>query len=265
MATLYLGCAGWSVPRHLPDQAMGEFPVLLPFQQQLQHQQHAEKDKTHLQRYASFFSAVEINTSFYRAHMPATYDRWRLSVPADFRFSVKLPRRITHFLRLENCDSELRSFIKEVGYLREKLGCLLIQLPPSLKFERRVAQQFFASLKQQTEVALALEPRHPTWFGPEALEMMHMYQLAPVHADPQPAGMGSADLPEASSIAYHRLHGSPDMYYSAYDGDYLRALHNMLVSQQGQGKQVWCIFDNTAQGAAFWNALLLNSMDTQPS
>ncbi|WP_394779530.1 DUF72 domain-containing protein [Undibacterium sp.] len=264
MASLYLGCAGWSVPRQLPDQAVQQFPALLPFQQQLQHQQQAEKDDSHLQRYASLFSAVEINTSFYRSHMPATYDRWRLSVPADFRFSVKLPRSITHLLRLANCDHELRSFVQEVAHLREKLGCLLIQLPPSLQFESRVVERFLASLRAQTEVPLALEPRHPSWFTPEAFALMHTYQLAPVHADPSPAGLDNIRLPEVSSIAspfvYYRLHGSPDMYYSAYDGDYLQALHTTLAAQQRLGKQVWCVFDNTAQGAAFWNALLLKSL-----
>ncbi|MFZ6645930.1 DUF72 domain-containing protein [Undibacterium sp. TJN25] len=259
MASLYLGCAGWSVPRQLPDQAVEEFPVLLPFQQQLQHQQQAEHDKSHLQRYAELFSAVEINTSFYRSHMPATYERWRLSVPAGFRFSVKLPRTVTHLLRLANCDHELNSFVKEVAHLREKLGCLLIQLPPSLQFEPRVAGRFIAGLRQQTDAPLALEPRHPTWFGPDALELIQKYRLALVQADPQPPGFRDAELPDASPLVYHRLHGSPDMYYSAYSSDYLDDLQKTLAEQQRQGKQVWCIFDNTAQGAAFWNALLLAS------
>ena len=80
-----VGCAGWSLPRV----AWPEFPAA----------------GTHLQRYAVHLNAVEINSSFYRPHQPATYARWAASVPESFRFSVKLPKTITHQQRLRDCDA----------------------------------------------------------------------------------------------------------------------------------------------------------------
>src|ERR1051325_1645529 len=112
--TLLVGCAGWSVPK--ADAAA--FPV----------------DGSHLERYAATFPAVEINTSFYRPHKPATYPKWAACVPEDFRFSVKVPRAITHDARMENVEQQLVQFAHEAGELGEKLGCLLVQLPPKFGF-----------------------------------------------------------------------------------------------------------------------------------
>src|SRR5688572_19432683 len=110
-----IGCAGWSIPR----EHAAEFPV----------------EGTHLQRYAQRFPAVEINSSFYRPHRPETYARWAASTPDGFRFAVKVPREITHTRRLREVDEPLERFLAEAGALGEKLGPLLVQLPPSLQFE----------------------------------------------------------------------------------------------------------------------------------
>lgn len=95
-----------------------------------------------MQRYASRFNAVEINSSFYRPHLSKTYERWAQSVPSTFRFSVKVPKRITHELRLQRCETALDEFLEHSLQLREKLGCLLIQLPPSLSYEPAIASAF---------------------------------------------------------------------------------------------------------------------------
>lgn len=110
-----IGCAGWSLPREA-------WPAF------------AEQG-THLQRYSGELSVVEINSSFYRPHRPATYRKWAASVPEDFRFCVKMPRQISHELRLRECDEALERFLGESTELAEKLGCLLLQLPPSLTFD----------------------------------------------------------------------------------------------------------------------------------
>jgi hypothetical protein len=85
-----------------------------------------------LERYARALNAVEINSSFYRPHQRKTYDRWAESTPEAFRFSVKMPRTITHNDRLANCDAMLDRLIAEVTGLGDKLGVLLVQLPPKL-------------------------------------------------------------------------------------------------------------------------------------
>ena len=228
-----VGCAGWTLPRDV--------------------QAGFSADGSHLQRYASRFPAVEINSSFHRPHRPATYARWAESVPAGFRFSVKLPRAITHQLRLVDAEDALAAFLAEAGALGEKLACLLVQLPPSLEFDADVAERFLTALAARTGVQAVCEPRHPPWFTARADGLLGAFRVARVAADP-------ARVPEAaepggwSGLAYYRLHGSPRIYYSAYDADYLDALATR-IRDQAAGRQVWCIFDNTAAGAAAQNAL----------
>jgi uncharacterized protein YecE (DUF72 family) len=94
---------------------------------------------SHLEHYAACFDCVEINSSFYRSHRRATYERWRDSTPPTFAFAVKVPRAVTHECALRGCERELSAFLEEVTGLGAKLGVLLVQLPPSLEFDSRCA------------------------------------------------------------------------------------------------------------------------------
>jgi uncharacterized protein YecE (DUF72 family) len=228
---IFIGCAGWSIPRS----SAGQFPA----------------DGTHLQRYAARFAAVEINSSFYRPHRASTYARWAESVPADFRFSIKMPKQITHELRLRVSAELLEKFLAEVSGLAAKLGCLLLQLPPSLQFDAAVAHDFLALLRRRTTAAVVCEPRHATWFTPKAEELLREHQVGRVAADPACVELASSPGAWCETV-YYRLHGSPRTYYSAYDAAYLEALAQQLAA--ARGRQVWCIFDNTALGAATENA-----------
>lgn len=235
-AAVRIGTAGWSLPR----EAQAEFPA----------------EGTHLERYAARFPAVEINTSFYRPHRPATYERWAASVPPGFRFSVKVPKAITHGLRLRGAADALDAFLAEAGALGDRLGCLLVQLPPSLELDAAAAGAFFAELRARTPVDVACEPRHASWFTAEAGALLAAAGVARVAADP--ARVPEAGEPGGSpDVVYHRLHGSPRTYYSAYDAAYLDALAARLREDAASGKRAWCIFDNTASGAATANALAL--------
>lgn len=126
---LRVGCAGWALEKR--------------------HQHRFPGAGTHLQRYATIFSCVEINSSFYRPHKPETYRRWAESVPAAFRFSVKVTKEITHVRRLRDCLSSLDCFLFEALNLGDKLGPLLIQLPPGEKFHARIAEDFFRGLRER--------------------------------------------------------------------------------------------------------------------
>ncbi len=215
---------------------------------------------SHLARYAGRRNAVEINSSFYRPHRPATYARWAAETPEDFRFAVKMPKRITHALRLREADEALTRFLGECTALGPKLGPVLIQLPPSLKFEAAM-RGFFALLRARFGGLLALEPRHASWFTPAADELLKAFAVARVAADPVPAkmqGVSTAAQPGGDdSLVYYRLHGSPEIYYSDYPADYLDALAATLKTHRAAGRQAWCIFDNTARGHAAENALAL--------
>ncbi|HJX27841.1 MAG TPA: DUF72 domain-containing protein [Thermoanaerobaculia bacterium] len=235
---MLVGCAGWSLPRS--------------------EQERFPEAGSHLERYASRFRAVEINSSFHRPHRPATYARWSASVPAGFRFSVKVPKTITHKQRLRDAGDLIETFLAEASGLGDKLGCLLVQLPPSLSFEGPVASAFFADLRARTAATVACEPRHATWFTSEADSLLEELEVARVAADP-------ACVPDAAEpggwrgVSYYRLHGSPRIYYSAYSEEYLAALAEKIRTEAGTGRTVWCIFDNTTLGAAAGNALDLTS------
>lgn len=208
---------------------------------------------SHLERYCARLSVVEINSSFHRPHQPKTYARWADSVPADFRFSVKLPRTITHDARLNGVDELLRQFAVEAGALGDKLGCVLVQLPPSLKFDGALAGDFFDLLKQSFGCMIACEARHPTWFERQATALLVDAGVTRVIADPA-KGQPGEHVPTTADI-YVRLHGSPRVYYSSYDTGYISHLAVDMAVHAGAGRNVWVIFDNTASGAAVPNAV----------
>ena len=232
---MYIGCAGWS----LNAQVAAHFPIV----------------GTHLQRYAQVFSAVEVNTSFYREHQAKTYARWAQSVSEHFLFSVKLPRSITHEHRLVNAQPLVERFVEQTAALEKKLGCVLVQLPPSLAFDRGHADTFFIQLRSSVATAIVCEPRHESWFGPEARALLALYDIDYVRAHPKP--VPKLDLEPPRSTLYIRLHGVPVMYYSAYSAAYIDALAQRMRAVQANGYTIWCVFDNTAQGHAVPNALRL--------
>jgi uncharacterized protein YecE (DUF72 family) len=228
-----IGIAGWSLP--------------LPLRQST----HA--DLSLLEQYGHLFDVVEINSSFYRLHRLATYQRWAASVPAEFRFSVKLPKLITHEKRLVGCKPDLDEFMGCVHGLGEKLGVWLVQLPPSAALERRAAQIFFAAMRRRSSRPIACEPRHPSWFTGSADKMFEEFGVTRVLADPVPRGC-EINSARGHGFAYMRLHGSPRMYYSAYSTADLQARHACLLTPHPEVPLSWCIFDNTAAGAAWSDA-----------
>jgi len=231
---VYIGTAGWSLPRA--------------------DQHRFAPEGTHLERYAQTFSAVEINSSFYRQHTSKIYSKWAAAVPERFRFSVKMPGIITHELRLLDCDELVCTFLDQVQGLGDRLGCILIQLPPSLEFDASLAGAFFEMFRALYDGPLALEPRHPSWFACDAASLLVNYEVARVAADP-------ARVPDAATpggtpdLKYSRLHGSPRVYWSRYDDGFLGHLASRIVNAAQQAKAIWCILDNTASGSATPNAL----------
>ena len=229
-----IGTAGWSVPRDVQDR----FPP----------------GASHLARYAQVFPAAEINSSFHRPHRPSTYARWAETVPASFRFSAKLPKTLTHVQKLADPEPLLDAFLAEAGALGRKLACLLVQLPPSLAFDAERADAFFRALRERFGGWVTCEPRHETWFGGEADALLIAHRVARVAADP--ARVPTAVEPGGwRGFGYYRLHGSPRIYYSSYPESYLDDLTTRIRGDIASGRPVWCIFDNTASGAATGNAL----------
>ena len=239
MAEARVGTAGWSIA----SRNAAEFPG----------------EGTSLERYAARFSCAEINSSFHRPHRPATYERWGAAVPEDFRFSTKLPKTITHQQRLQEADQLIEAFVDEAAGLGSKLAVILVQLPPSLAFDAAVAARFFDRLGVATKAALVCEPRHASWFEEAADALLRDRRVGRVAADP-------AKVPAAASpggwrgLVYYRLHGSPVPYRSTYEPDRLRAYAENMRADLNEGRDAWCIFDNTASSAATRNALALQDL-----
>jgi uncharacterized protein YecE (DUF72 family) len=234
---LFVGTAGWSIPATSKD--------------------HFPEEGSQLERYAEVFRAVEINSSFHRPHQRSTYERWAESVPECFRFSVKLPKTITHTARLSDYDQPLDRFLGETEGLGRKLGCLLVQIPPSLEFDPDVAQRFFSDLTSRVQVPVVLEPRHKTWFAIGCTKTLISFGVSRVAADP--AVVPAAAEPGGSGrTVYFRLHGSPQKYYSPYTASYLDGLAFRLRKYAQTPARIWCMFDNTIKGEAASNAVYLD-------
>ncbi|EHP89961.1 protein of unknown function DUF72 [Methylorubrum extorquens DSM 13060] len=187
-----VGTAGWNVPRAYADR----FP----------------QTGSHLERYAQRFNAVEINTSFYRPHRVATYERWAAAVPERFRFAVKVPRTITHERRLENVDEPLARFFDEIAGLGLKLGPLLLQLPPSLPFQSGTSGEFLQRFRRTFSGSIVCEPRHPSWFTPSVNTLLRCSWTVAEHrrrTRASPAREAQAGQPEARTPPARRSHRLP--------------------------------------------------------
>jgi uncharacterized protein YecE (DUF72 family) len=235
---IFIATAGWSIPRlcavHFPGSG------------------------THLTRYAKVLRGVEINSSFYRQHASETYAGWRKQTRRYFSFAVKLPQAITHDKRLRGARRPLEEFLGGVVGLGRQLGPLIVQLPPSLPYEKRIARGFFALLRDHHDGPVVCEPRHASWFGAGANELMLRYRIGRAGADPAvvPAAAQPGGWP---GIVYYRLHGSPRKYWSIYELERVAQWAHTLKAVP-RGVLAWCVFDNTAGGGAACNALQMLKM-----
>ncbi len=237
-----VGCAGWAIAK----QNAAFFPT----------------EGSHLARYSKQFESVEVNSCFYRSHRHSTYASWSAQTPASFAFSLKVPKEITHHRRLINCDEALIRFLDETAALGPKRGPLLVQLPPSLPYDAKIVGDFFRGLRQLYGGETACEPRHPSWFAPEPERLLTSFEIARVAADPSLVPC-AAEPGGWSGLAYFRLHGSPQMYYSKYPAERLASVAAALTRAAARAN-VWCMFDNTALGAATGDALAVIEQIERP-
>jgi len=162
--TIFIGTAGWAIDKA----AAVSFPA----------------DGSGLERYASVFPVVEINSSFHRPHRFSSWRRWRDAVPEHFRFSVKIPKTISHEQKLLGCGASLELFLEQVHELGDKLAIFLLQLPPKLQFEAGTTEAFFAALRARCSIQVVCEPRHANWFEEGADALLRTIGVARVTADP---------------------------------------------------------------------------------
>ncbi len=205
-----------------------------------------------LEFYASYFTTVELNNSFYRLPKEAVFVNWHHSSPENFIFAVKVSRFITHIKRLKNTKEPLDTFITRAKVLGEKLGPLLYQLPPNMKRNDEVLEAFLITLPRG--MRHVLEFRHHSWLEEGVFTILHKYNV----------GFCIFNMPSLScplrvtaDFAYVRFHGSSGLYSSCYTDDELAWWAEKIANLTSKLKSVFIYFNNDAEAFAVRNALTL--------
>jgi uncharacterized protein YecE (DUF72 family) len=226
----------------------------------------AFRSGSRLAYYSTLFNSIEINSTFYKLHLPATFSRWAEEVQPDFRFTVKLWRGITHVPGLRFMPVDVHRCLYAAHHLGEKKGCLLIQLPPGLtataagKLEQLLDKVCAADPARSWR--LAVEFRHRSWYTPEVEALLHRYQAARVlhdmpaasitelpdasaHSFPENPSVDPSSPPHPQSFVYLRFHGPAGDYKGGYPDAALRAWAEKAVDWLSTGKEVYVYFNNT--------------------
>lgn len=239
---IHIGTSGWSYAhwRHIlyPDHLAGN---------QL------------LNWYAKTFKVTEINTSFYHLPLESTVKHWADEVPARFKFCPKISRYITHVKRLLNPEDTLPKFFDIFDHIHKRLGPVLIQLPPTLKFDQERVTHFFKVLTTTYKgYTFALEARHESWMEDAPLALLKKYKIAWVIA------FSGKRWPAKEKVTakdiYLRFHG-PDGYFdTGYTKRQLEGYAKKIREWQQQRHRIWAFFNNDGHGYAVKNAQTLTDL-----
>jgi uncharacterized protein YecE (DUF72 family) len=212
----------------------------------------------YLEYYCRFFNSVELNVSFYRLPSEKAFKGWYKRTPKNFLFAVKGSRFITHIKRLKDCKDSIRIFFKNVSNLKEKLACILWQLPPGLKKDNKRLEDFLKILKKiKIKVRHSFEFRHQSWFDKETYNLLKDYQisLCIAHSDRWPL------VKEVTSnFLYLRFHGETILYGAEYSEGQLKEWAKFAKSYLNKGFDILAYFNNDAYGFAVKNALRLKEL-----
>ncbi|MBI2329337.1 MAG: DUF72 domain-containing protein [Chloroflexi bacterium] len=207
-----------------------------------------------LEFYCGHFATVEVNNSFYRLPSEAAFATWRNSSPANFTFSVKVSRFITHLKRLRDTGEAVEKFIARAKILGEKLGPLLYQLPPNMPRNDDVLESFLSILPGG--IKHVFEFRHQSWLEDRVFEILHQHNVGFCVFD-----MPSVNCPllATADFAYIRFHGSAALYGGCYSDEELASWAKRLANLAGNLKAIYIYFNNDAQAFAVRNALTLGA------
>jgi uncharacterized protein YecE (DUF72 family) len=239
-----------------PSFYSGTSNVVVPIKQS-QYPPEA-KGASRLQYYAMLHSSVEINATFYKVPKRATIEKWGESVPHNFKFTFKVPKAVTHAKDLQFSGADLETFVAAVGGVGHKKGCLLVQLPPSIKQDmQEEVEGILEGLSSDAKGwHIAVEFRHTSWYKSAVYRMLQHYG----------AGMVEHDLPKAPTpqvtvaddVKYLRFHGPEGTYRGSYDEPFLAGHANRIAAWVKEGKEVYVYFNNTL-GAALGNVATLDA------
>jgi uncharacterized protein YecE (DUF72 family) len=230
-----IGCSGFHYKHWRGDFYPKDLPVKKWFEYYCQH-----------------FNTLELNVSFYRFPTPEMLSGWYEKSPRDFLFSVKVPRSITHFKKLNNAERMIKDFYEVIqSGLKEKLGCVLFQFPPNFSCSDQHIDRIIENL--DSGFKNVVEFRHKSWWDKAAIEHLGSNKIAF-------CGMSHPDFPEEvidnAPHLYYRMHGGSQLYSSDYDH---QTLDRFLAKLKGldKVKQAYVYFNNDVKGYAPENARYL--------
>ncbi len=210
--------------------------------------------KERLAYYATQLPAVEINNTFYRLPKASVLEGWAAQVPEGFRIVIKASRRITHFKRLKDPGDETDYLMDTVRSLGSRLGCVLFQLPPTLKADAGRLENFLARVPE--DVRAAFEFRHESWRDPAVLDLLRSRDCAWVDADTDDEPLER--LQRTASWGYLRLRGS------AYTPQAIRAWAARIAEQDWSEAFAFFKHEDAAAGPR-WAAELRALADGKPA
>jgi uncharacterized protein YecE (DUF72 family) len=199
--------------------------------------------------YCKHFNTLELNVTFYQFPKISSLENWYAKSPDGFLFSVKVPRMITHYKRFENSEPDLLGFYETIrGGLKEKLGCVLFQLPASFEYSDHRLDQIINSVDDSFDNVL--EFRNISWWNEKVFAAFKKKKIIF-------CGVSLFQLPAEpviiSDTMYYRFHGVPKLYYSLYEDEDLMKVAD-AISNADQIKRAFIYFNNTATTAALDNA-----------
>ena len=234
----YVGCSGWHYEHW----------------RGLYYPQELAKTKW-LSFYAKQFTTVELNNSFYHLPSEKAFNTWRESTPDDFVFAVKVSRFITHIKRLGNVGTSVDSFLSRAALLKEELGPLLYQLPPSMKRNDELLDNFLSTLP--SEYRHVIEFRHESWIDEEVFNTLRSHNVGLCVFDMP--GL-SCPLVATSDFVYIRFHGSEGLYSSSYSDEELAQWAEWIARLGQNVRASYIYFNNDAEAFAVTNAIKLKSL-----
>lgn len=228
----YIGCSGF----HYKDWKGKFYPEGLPQRKWFDH-------------YCEYFDTIELNVTFYRFPQLSFLQNWYTKSPAEFRFSVKAPRAITHYKKFNDCTDLITSFYDTINNgLQEKLGPVLFQMPPSVHYSEEKLDKIVQSLNPLFNNIL--EPRHVSWWNDEVYKKLAAHNITF-------CGMSHPTLPDDviqnTPSVYYRFHGTPNLYRSPYSKDFLQKVVD-AVKHNPKARQGWFYFNNDYDAVGVYNA-----------
>ena len=203
------------------------------------------------QYYCEHFNTLELNVTFYKFPTEKSLEKWYIASPQNFMFSVKAPRAVTHFKKFCECEKMLTDFYTSLqNGLKEKLGCVLFQMPPQFVYSEENLQKIIANMN--VSFKNVIEFRHASWWNQSVFKKLKSQNIIF-------SGISYPKLPDEviknTRDLYYRLHGVPVLYKSSYNKVFLQDLFKQITT--GNTNEAWLYFNNTWGTAAIENGKFL--------